>query len=261
MGAVALWLLVACGMTEPDGGFTGTVVTPPVAAMSCPYAEFTQDVAPPNWTAAVVDVCVTPERDRVLIINVSGLALDLTPALGSALEEAHHPQPTSFPGAVDLAILRATAPESEVDGTGVVLPPGSWVIGSGSPAAVLVAQTTTTLATTYAADKLTAYVESRLADPTAARAEQVAACAQEVAADWSTLQDPSAGLDRLLADVLLGVGITCRSLVQEVADLAGDPPPQVGTLEAELTRFRTGVGASAVDDLLRLVRASVGVVR
>ena len=129
-----------------------------------------------------------------------------------------------------------------------MVPPGGWVVATGNPASALIGLNHDAIATTYAVDKLVGYVQSRLTNPSRAMAQRVAGCANEVQGTWSNVNDPTVNLDFLLADTALGSGLTCGSLIKDVVREAGEPPPQVGSLGTEFTRFESGIRASVFED-------------
>ena len=237
------------------------ISTPPPTsedvAVRCPYGDFSEDFTPTDWIAAFVDVCVTPDQTRVLVVNSSALFLDMWPAASSELTESGNATATTF---ADLVNLQVSTSVPAAPGT-VRVPPDGWVVAAGTPASVLVELSRDVLVTTYAASKLADYVQSRLTSPPQAMAQRVARCVSEVEGAWGNAQDPGMSLDYLLADTALGTGVTCGSLIDDVVREAGEPRPQVSALQSEFYRFRTSVKASVVEDLTLLARNAANVFR
>jgi hypothetical protein len=273
-GVLAVLSLAGCPNGDDDPGGTGGSIgssspSQPLAsstpsptskdvAVRCPYNQYSEDFTPTTWIATVVDVCVTPDGQYVLVVNSSDFLLDIWPSASSALTESGNAEAKTFADLVNQQVATSTVPPPGH----VLVPPGGWVVASGTPAAsVFVTLSWDVLATTYAASKLASYVQSRLTNPSQAMAQRVAECAAEVKGAWSNVQDTSVSLDYLLADTALGPGFTCGSLINDVVNEAREPRLQVDALQSEFNRFRTTVKASVLDDLLNAVRNAANVLR
>ncbi len=274
-GIAGLLLLLpflgGCGGDSADdaGGADPTFTSSPVtsapsvpspageSAVSCPYGEFSREFTPTDWTAGFVEVCVDADQQNVLVVNDSAVFLDVQPGPSSTLTDSGSPDASTFADAVNGFVPASSA---AVEGHTMV-PPRGWVVATGNPASALIGLNHDAIATTYAVDKLVGYVQSRLTNPSRAMAQRVAGCANEVQGTWSNVNDPTVNLDFLLADTALGSGLTCGSLIRDVVREAGEPPPQVGSLETEFTRFESGIRASVFEDLLHAVRTYANVLR
>ncbi|MFE7223531.1 hypothetical protein ACFU7D_01985 [Nocardioides sp. NPDC057577] len=197
-------------------------------------------------------MCHDIGQSIVLVINVSAVFLRIGPGAGSTLTSWGQTETDSFESMVHNEIV-ASSDTSDA----WLIPPGGWVVVNGSPASATVGLPLTELATAYALDKLVGYVRSRLTSPGIAAAQRVSACAEEVGVTIANTQDPNVDLDYLLADAMLGAGLQCGPLFQELT--TETPPP--AALQDELARFRSSVKASATDDLVRAARNFVQVAR
>jgi hypothetical protein len=266
---VAIAVLASAGCGSDDGQGSETPNPPPMSETSppgesdsppgapseeirCPSEELPELYVPQDWTASSIQVCHDIGQSTVRVINVSAVLLKVGAGASSALTSWGQADAGSFESMVHNELV---ASSDTTDGW--LIPPGGWVIVEGSPASATVGLPLTELATAYASDKLVGYVRSRLTSPGVAAAQRVSGCAQEVALTIANTQDPSVDLDYLLADAMLGAGVHCRQLFQEVA--TETPPP--AALQDELGRFRSSVRASATDDLVRAVRNFVQVLR
>lgn len=224
----------------------------PPEGIQCPSQELPQLYAPQDWTASSIKVCHDIGQSTVLVMNVSAVFLRVGPGASSTLTSWDQTETGSFESMVYNEIV-ASSDTSD----GWLIPPGGWVVVNGSPASATVGLPLTELATAYALDKLVGYVRSRLTSPGIAAAQRVSACAKEVGVTIANTQDPNVDLDYLLADAMLGAGVQCGPLFQELT--TETPPP--AALQDELARFRSSVRASATDDLVRAARNFVQVIR
>jgi hypothetical protein len=248
---VAIAVLASAGCGSDDAGGSATP-DPPSEDVGCPSEELPELYVPQDWTASSIQVCHDVGQSTVRVINVSAVVLKIAAGTNSALESWGQADTGSFESMVHSELV---ASSDTTDGW--LIPPGGWVVVEGSPASATVGLPLTELAITYASDKLVGYVRSRLTSPGVAAAQRVSACAKEVGLIVANAQDQSVDLDYLLADAMLGAGVQCRQLFQEVA--TETPPPTA--LQDELGRFRSSVRASATDDLVRAVRNFVQVLR
>lgn len=239
--------LAGCGADEPGS-------ESPPSAVECPYEGFSTTYVPRDWSAGFVEVCHSDDQNEVLVVNVSTVFVEVgSTGLSSLVDWGTAPDST-FQSLVHEQI----AIDSSAPGGTRMVPPGGWAVVSGAPAAATVGLPVDVLAAAYATDKLIGYVEARMTSPDRAAARAIAGCVKEVGVVMVNQQNSSVDLDYLLADAALGAGLQCGPLLRE---LTGDTPPPATTLQAELARFQTTVRASATDDLVRIARNAVQVLR
>ena len=251
--AVAVTLLLAlagCGDDAESGESSGQA-----PEVDCPYEEFGTVYTPTDWVAGVASVCHTTDQGAVLLINDSALLLDVAAGSRARLKDMGHGTDDTFAGLVnqEAAGLTTAAPGHWV------IPPGGWVVAEGQPATIQVGVPVQSVALAYATSKLAGFAENRLT-PGRATAKSVATCAQDVATAWGNAQDPSVGLDYLLADTVLGASRSCVQLLDSLS--ADDPPPRTaGALSDELAKVQSKIRATLWDDLVAHARNFVQVLR
>lgn len=245
------------GETDADGRQTDDSETP-VEDVTCPYDDFVTVFTPTDWTAGFVSVCHTADQSAVLLINSSAVFLDIAPNGGTTLGQTGFPQDDAFASVVSQNLAQQTP----VSAGHKLVPPGGWVVASGQPASVAVGLPKEVLGVTYAADKLSGFVLSRLTKPDRAMAKRVATCVREVGTAWANVQDPSVQLDFLLADTALGAGRSCGPLISELSQEPNQPPKkQASALKVEFSRLKSSIKGSVMDDLIRMARNYVTVLR
>jgi hypothetical protein len=275
--ALGLTLLVGCGGEDPDtgdgsssiggSGATGSGGTDTSTSDEgdafgpCPDSRFSEPFIPTDWTAEFVDVCVSSDGSSVQVTNKSTVFIAVRGLPPTQVQEQLLPD-------LDLDFTEQTnaALEEQLNSSNFLwrfVAPGNDIVAeapAGQPGQVQIRLALREASGAYAAGMLAGWVKSRLTSPTQRTAQRVAQCASEVGHSWSTAGNYGVeDLPVLLADTALGAGLSCRSLVQDVARESGTAPPETVTLRSELKGVRSFVKATVWSDLLSMLRRAITV--
>ena len=229
------------------------------SAGQCVDDTYTEPAVAVDWTRNFLDVCVTPDRLGVKVVNTSPVVVSVRPT-GSTRMDPSLPEL-----GLDMTLAdSAGAAYAEVWNSqgyeGTVVAPGQTATAtSTSEAAYLEVAVDAYGATAgYALTTVASYVESRLMTGAEKHARSVASCATEIATTWTSAQNlTAANLDALLANTAFGAATSCGSLVRSVAAETGNPPPQAATFKAELKSLGQHMNSTVYDDILKFVRRAV----